>query len=344
GQPGTGKTLCTLYVKNEMLKRAKKENIPLKVEYLNCKLKKVSDTEYRIMAELIKKLGGSVPATGLPTDQVYNKFIELIEKEKQLIILILDEVDQAVNKISDNFLYNLTRMNSELSKSQIGVVGISNDLKFLESLDPRVRSSLSEEELIFPPYNAIQLQDILKNRAEEAFKPNVLEEGVIAKCAAYAAREHGDARRALDLLRVAGEIAEREGSEKIRLIHIDLANEKIDKDKVLSFVETAPKQFQLVLLAIIRLIEKNKSNDEKNEKIFTGDVYNIYSELCLKTKTEILTQRRVSDIIGQFDMSGIINAPVISKGRHGRTRDIKLAIPNEVVEKVKTLLLESLGC
>jgi cell division control protein 6 len=343
GQPGTGKTLCALYVRNEMLKRAKQENVSLKIEYLNCKMKKVSDTEYRIIAELIKKLGGSVPATGLPTDQVYNKFIELIENEKQLIILVLDEVDQAVNKLSDNFLYNLTRMNSELSKSQIGIVGISNDLKFLDSLDPRVRSSLGEEELIFPPYNAVQLQDILRSRAEGAFKLNVLNDGVIAKCAAYAAREHGDARRALDLLRVAGEIAEREGSEKVKLEHIDLANEKIDKDKILSYVETAPKQFQLVLFSIISLIEKNKKSEEKHEKIFTGDVYNVYNELCVKNKVEILTQRRVSDIIAEFDMSGIITANVVSKGRHGRTREIKIAIPEQSVEKVKILLLESLG-
>ena len=101
GGTGTGKTLSTLHVKNALLKRAKEMGTPLRIEYLNCKLKKVSDTEYRILAELINKLGGSVPSTGLPTDQVYNKFIELIEKEKQLIILILDEIDQAVNKISD---------------------------------------------------------------------------------------------------------------------------------------------------------------------------------------------------------------------------------------------------
>ena len=126
GQPGTGKTLSTCYVKNEMQKKADKEHIPLRIEYLNCKMRKVSDTEYRIFAELIKKLGGSVPSTGLPTDQIYNKFIELIENEQKLIILVLDEIDQAVKKISDNFLYNLTRLNSELSKAQINIVGISN--------------------------------------------------------------------------------------------------------------------------------------------------------------------------------------------------------------------------
>src|SRR3989344_7368059 len=153
GNTGTGKTLSIQYLKEELLKR--KDKSPLRIEYLNCKLRKVADTEYRILAELIKKFGQEVPATGLPTDQVYNKFIEVIEKEKQLIILVLDEIDQIVKKISDNFLYNLTRLNSELANSQISLIGISNDVTFLDNIDPRVRSSLSEEEIIFPPYNAL---------------------------------------------------------------------------------------------------------------------------------------------------------------------------------------------
>src|SRR3989338_4152783 len=284
GKTGTGKTLSVQYVKEEMLKRigaSENKNFSLVIEYLNCKLKKVSDTEYRILAELIKKLGGEVPATGLPTDYVYQKFIEIIERRKQLVILILDEVDQAIKKISDNFLYNFTRLNSELSKAQICVVGISNDLTFLENLDPRVRSSLSEEEIVFPPYNALQLQDILKERAKKAFKEGVVEDGVIAKCAALAAREHGDARRCLDLLRIAGELAAREGSKSVEMKHIDKANEKIERDKIIDTIQTGPKQFQLVLLAMINL-----SESKKLEKIFTGEIYEVYQEMCKKTKTE----------------------------------------------------------
>ena len=337
GLTGTGKTLSVQYVANELLKRAKDSKV-LRIEYINCKLKKVADTEYRIFAELIKKLGGEVPATGLPTDQVYRKFLELIEKNpEKLLILILDEIDQAVKKISDDFLYNLMRLNSELNKTQIILIGISNDTKFLEMIDPRVKSSLSEEELVFPPYNALQLQDILRKRADESFKDNVVSDGVIAKCAAFAAREHGDARRALDLLRVAGEIAERVSSPKIEMKHIDEANDKIEKDKILEIIEKAPKQFQLVFFSIIDLNEKTK------EGIFTGDIFDNYQKLCKKINIEDLTQRRVSDIIAEFDMLGLINARVISKGRQGRTREIKLAIPENILKQSKEILFESLG-
>lgn len=338
GKTGTGKTLSIQYVKDSLLKRIKKDvDFKLKIEYLNCKLKKVSDTEYRILAELIKKMGGDVPDTGLPTQAVYSKFIDIIDSEKQLVVLILDEIDQTVKKISNDFLYNLTRLNTELSKSQICIVGISNDLTFLEQVDPRVRSSLSEEEIVFPPYNAIQLQDILKKRSDEAFKEKVVDAGVIEKCAAYAAREHGDARRALDLLRVAGELAERDNSNKIKLKYIDEANSKIERDKILDVIGSEPKQFQLVLYSIIKLAEQ-----KKDESFFTGDVYNYYQDLCLRNKCEILTQRRVSDIIQEFDMFGIINVRIISKGRGGRMREIKSAIDKNITEKAKEIITNSL--
>ena len=339
GKTGTGKTLSVQFVQEELNKRVKKDaDFKLKIEYLNCKLKKVSDTEYRILAELIKKMGGTIPPTGLPTQLVYNKFIDTIDSEKQVIVLILDEIDQTVRKISSDFLYNLIRLNSELSKSKLCIVGISNNLTFLDEIDPRVRSSLSEEEVVFHPYNAIQLQDILNKRSKLAFKEGVVQDGVIPKCAAFAAREHGDARRALDLLRIAGELAERDNSKKILIKHIDEANNKIERDKVLDIIYSEPKQFQIVLKAIIYL-----SENSKNEPIFTGDVYNIYQDLCLRNKLEVLTQRRVGDIIQEFDMLGIINVKVISKGRGGRMREIKLVIPKEIVKKANEIIENSLN-
>jgi cell division control protein 6 len=339
GKTGTGKTLSVMYVKNELLKRMKKEaEFNLRIEYLNCKLKKVSDTEYRILAELIKKFGGEVPTTGLPTQSVYDKFIETIDSKKQLIVLILDEIDQTTKKISDDFLYNLTRINPELSQSKLCLVGISNNLTFLDEIDPRVKSSLSEEEVVFPPYNALQLQDILTKRAKDVFHEGVMQEGVIAKCAALAAREHGDARRALDLLRIAGELAERDNSEKIYLKYIDEANDKIERDKILDVIKSEPKQFQVVLSSIIQLSEK-----EPPAHLFTGEVYNFYRDLCIKNKLEILTQRRVSDIIQEFDMLGIITVNVISKGRGGRMREIKLAITRDITEKAKEIINNSLS-
>jgi len=337
GKTGSGKTLSVKYVKDQLLETSKKKEIPLVIAYINCKLKRVADTEYRLVAQLAREVGCQVPPTGLPTDEVYRIFINMIDKEKKILILILDEIDHLVKKADDEILYNLTRLNTELKNVNISIVGISNDLVFRDNLDPRVKSSLSEEEIHFPPYNALQLQEILKQRAQMAFREGVISEGVIEKCAAYAAKEHGDARRALELLRVSGELAERKNESKILMKHIDDAEEKIDRDRIIEAIHMQPKQFQVTMLAILTLALKS------NKPIFTGDLYDIYTEFCIKSGLKPLTQRRVSDIIAELDMLGIINSKVISKGRYGRTREIGLAIPTSTTLTLNQSLKDGLN-
>ena len=338
GKTGTGKTLTIKHVTQHMKKMASERDIAITIIYLNCKMKRIADTEYRIIAQIIKELGEEVPYTGLPTDEVYNKFFRIMKKSKtKTLIIVLDEIDQLIKKAGDEIIYNLIRINSQIQDVQISIVGISNNLLFTDNIDPRVRSSLSEEELVFPPYNAVQLQDILKKRAEEAFKEGILGNGVIEKCAAYSAREHGDARRALELLRVSGELAERAGLTKVRIDHIDRAEEKIEKERVLEIIKTQPKQSQVVILGLIYLMEK------ETKKVFTGDVYELYKQLCLKTDLRPLTQRRISDIVGELDMLGIINAKLVSNGRYGRTREIKTDINNTTKQKIKTILTTELN-
>jgi len=334
GKTGTGKTASIKYTIDQMNKVIEQKNIPIKTIYINCKLKKVANTEYRLIAQLVREFEKPIPSTGLPTEEVYKIFFNLVNKKKQLVILVLDEIDQLIKKTGDEILYNLTRINSELKESQLEIVGISNDVLFRDHLDPRVKSSLSEEEIIFPPYNALQIKEILFQRAKSAFRKGTLVQGLIEKCAAYAAREHGDARRAIELLRVAGEIAEREGAEKVEINHLDKAEEKIDNDRIIDIIKTQPKQQQAILYSILML--------QNNEQIFTGEVYLLYKEICIKIGLRPLTQRRVSDIIAEFDMLGIINTKVISKGRYGRTREINIIVPTTTQPQIKQTLAEGL--
>ncbi|MFQ6009929.1 MAG: ORC1-type DNA replication protein [Candidatus Aenigmatarchaeota archaeon] len=329
GRTGTGKSLVSTMVTGELGRAANGHRI--RVIYANCKMRHSADTEYRLLAYLSKELGREVPFTGLPTDQIYSCFFSLLDKEKQTLILIIDEIDTLVKKTGDEVLYNLTRINEELNNSRVCIIGITNDLGFINSLDPRVRSSLSEEELIFPPYNAMQLRDILKARAEIAFREETVGDGVIEKCAALAAQEHGDARRALDLLRVSAEIAERQGDEAISIKHVDHAEEKIDMDRTLETIKAQPKQSKAVLYSIIQLSEKQRN-------INTGDVLELYQENCRRAGIKCLTQRRISDLIAELDLFGIITTKVISRGRYGRTRTINLALSGPITKKVKNVL------
>ncbi len=328
GKTGTGKTLVSKYVCQELGKKAIERGVNVKTIYLNCKINKIN-TPYRLLANFLLQLGKQVPATGLPTEEVYKKFLLALADANSICIIILDEIDS----LSDpTILYDLTRINTELKNTRVSILGITNDLAFTSSLDPRIKSSLSEEELVFPPYNAVQLKEILSKRAAIALRPEILGEGVIEKCAALAAQEHGDARRALDLLRVAVEIAERQGDEKVQANHVDIAQKKLDIDRVVEIIKTQPRQSQLVLSSIIYL------KDQNTEIISTGEIYEVYTKLSRKFKLEPLTQRRVSDLISELEMLGLIGATLVSRGRYGRTRTINLDISGVVLEKSKEIL------
>ena len=195
-------------------------------------------------------------------------------------------------------------------------------------LEPRVKSSLGEEEIIFAPYDALQLKDILLERANIAFNTGAFEPTVIAKCAAYAAQQHGDARRAIALLRVAGELAER-ANKLLSEDFVDLADKQLERDQVMELVKNLTLQSKLVFYSIIETLKNHTT------PVYTGEIFEFYNNLCGKNKVDVLTQRRLSDLIGELDSVGLINAKVISKGRYGRTREINLAISAEHIHRIE---------
>ena len=329
GKTGTGKTACMKYIGKE-IERADSTLNKVQFIYMNCE---VIDTQYGILQNIgnkfIENFDERIPFTGWSTERVYNILREKIDEEKRVVVIALDEIDQLVSKSGDDVLYHLCRINDDLKNAKVSVIGISNDLRFMEFLDPRVRSSLSEEKMVFPPYNAEQLKDILEQRAKIVFEEGVLESSVIPLCAALAAQEHGDARRALDLLRVAAEIADRNHVPVVTESDVVKAKNKIELDCVTETIRTLPVQSKLVLMGILL------NNERGDSKLTTGDLYETYKELCQCISMTILTQRRITDLISELDMLGIIHARVKSFGRGGRTKEIEPSVP--VVEARKIL-------
>ncbi len=319
GKTGTGKTCVTKFVGNQLIKTGKSLNKPVEFIYINCQ---VVDTQYRVLTHItnqfIKKWDERVPFTGWPTDEVYSKLMECIDRFGGAVTIVLDEIDKLVMKSGDDLLYNLSRINSDLKVAKASIIGISNDLRFTELLDPRVKSSLGEEEMIFPSYNADEIKDILEKRAALAFKEDVIAPGVLSLISALAAQEHGDARRALDLLRVAAESAERDGGTRVEESHVYEALERIESDRISEVLRTLPTQSKLVLISAI------KGEELKGGSLTTGEAYEVYKQMCNISGYPVLTERRVTELISELDMLGIIEARVVSFGKYGRTKEIKV--------------------
>ena len=322
GNTGTGKTAVTKYVLSHLEAKAKEYGAPVKFSYVNCRM---TGSEYRVFANLSQSIGLSIPFTGLSVGEVFDRFRTGLDASRTIFIVVLDEIDALIKNRGDSLLYELTRINETLNKSKVSIIGISNDLRLKEFLDPRVFSSLSEEEIVFRPYDASELHNILLERSKISFHEGSLSEAALNICSALAAAEHGDARRALDLLRVAGEVAERQGAKTITEEHVREAEKHIEHNRVVEALKNLTLHSKLVLLSVYRL---NKSSAT------TGEIYDVYNEICGELGTGLLTQRRLGTLVNELDAMGILNAKVVSMGRYGRTKKIRLEISRTLIKDV----------
>mgnify|MGYP001478276295 FL=1 len=325
GKPGTGKTLVVKKVLYKIQERVEKSNFPIKLVYSNSKNE---TTLYGLLVSIGRQLGlneKELPTTGLAISEVFKRLLNRISTEKLNAVFVIDEIDylaQLVVKTGKDILYQLTRANEQLDQGSLTMVGISNDLTFKEKLDPRVISSLGEEEIVFTNYNAEQIKKILEERITESFIENTVEGPALNLCAALAGGEHGDARRAIDLLRVAGELAERQQSDKVTVEHVREASLKIEENKEEASLKSYPLHEKIVLLAIM------KANGSS-----TGEIYSSYKNLCKAVGKDELTQRRVTQMLSEIELSGIISGRLIHQGIHGRTKKYKLTVSSEMIKK-----------
>jgi archaeal cell division control protein 6 len=322
GKTGTGKTAVVRLV---IEKLQEEKNSRIATIYVNAR---IAGTEYRTLFKLAEALPmddkDKIPSTGLSLGEVIDRIFNTIRKNKTHCILVLDEIDYLVNVYGDDTLYQFTRAGEQIQPGFLTMVGISNDLRFKEHLDPRVLSSLGEEEMVFPPYTTDELRAILAARAKIAFRPGVVTEDGLNLCAALAGSEHGDARRAVDLLRIAGETAERDGKRQIDQDCVKKASERVESDRVEDALRSLPIQNKIILLTSAKF--PNGTH--------TGDFYLTYETLTRRLGIEPLTQRRVSGIIAELDLLGLLEATVLSKGRRGRTKRIKLLVKTDTLSRV----------
>tara|TARA_B100001778_G_scaffold109207_1_gene89366 strand:- start:1929 stop:3170 length:1242 start_codon:yes stop_codon:yes gene_type:complete len=326
GVTGAGKTAVTKYVCSQLEEKGKMLDRGVFPVVVNCRQ---IDTQYRVLSHLGNTLLETyelpdIPFTGWPTDRVFKELVKRMENRGGVYVIVLDEIDHLIKKAGDDLLYNLTNLNAELTTARACVIGISNDLKFTDYLDPRVRSRLGQQDIIFNPYNAEQLQEILMARASIGIAGDVLADEVIPLCSALAAQEHGDARCALDLLRVSTEKAEKEHADLVEKRHVKAAQAQIECDQITPVIRTLPTQQKIVLASVLI----NQINGLKNMQ--TGEVHHIYKQVCQYSGQPMLSARRISGLISNLDMLGLISAKTVSKGRYGRSKQINPSLPANI--------------
>ncbi|RLJ01654.1 MAG: AAA family ATPase [Candidatus Aenigmatarchaeota archaeon] len=210
GPPGTGKTCIARYVLEELYNQ---ESIP--GSYVNCWF---SGSRFNILYKILGDLGVrlSIHRKGTPTDEL----LEIYRRKTagREVVVILDEVDQLE---SDKILYDLLRIGNTT------LILISNKETALYRFDDRVRSSLASADPIhFPKYSTREVFEILKDRVEWGLVPGTVKNSQLERIAGVSG---GDARVALNILRIAAEEAESSDSRKIEDSHIERALPKVSE-------------------------------------------------------------------------------------------------------------------
>ena len=329
GKTGTGKTLTVSYFLNFLAEMCRNEDIAIRYEHLDLA---TPCPCFRALNDLACLFNASKRyRKGISLEELMLRIEAKLADLSGYLILFVDEVDN-VRRDRDTFLTFLVRRLPQRIQAKLILIFVSNRLNWPDHLDPRAKSFLKLNELIFKPYDAMDLQHILRIRIEKALTPNAVEPGVIEKIAAMASQDHGDARQAVALLAKSAYLAEKNAS-KITLAVIDQASAALDQDRYLTLLRSAPSQLQAAMAAVIEATEKRRG-----PSIGTGEAYDAYKGFCHRTGLRTMTGRAFGDLVAELDIYSLLHSRVVSRGRYGRTREIILDLPRHLLEKIYQMI------
>ncbi|MFC4540486.1 orc1/cdc6 family replication initiation protein [Halosolutus amylolyticus] len=314
GKTGVGKTAVTKYLLHHLEEDAKQyDDLTVTTVYLNCE---DLTSSYRVAVELVNTLrdpSEQISRTGYPLNAVYEKLWAELDQIGGTVLIVLDEVDYIGD--DDSILYQLprARSNEKIEHARIGIIGISNDFKYREKLDPRVEDTLCERELHFPPYDANELQNILEKRAALAFKDEILEGDVVPLCAAFAAQDKGSARQGLDLLLEAGDLARRRNDPVVTEDHVREAKQLLEKQRIEESMKELTSHGHLTLLAVVTstIADSSQAPFQKQQ------LYEQYHDLAVATNRDPLGGRAFHNHLAELSMLGILDRTKRNEGRGG---------------------------
>lgn len=322
GKTGVGKTATTRYLLNQLQEDAAVyDDVDVEVIEVNCE---GLHTSYSVSVRIVNTLlepEDSIPESGLSTSRVYQRMWRELDTLGSQVLLVLDEIDH-VDSEEDGFLYQLSRAreNNNLEDTRIGLIGISNDLSFSDRLSPKVRSSLCERQINFPTYDVDELRDVLQQRAELAFKDDALDAGVIELCAAYGRRQGGDARKALDLLREAGDLAREDDRNYVTEDDVEASQSEVERQEIAEGIEDLHEHDRYLLYAMCTL------DAAAETPVRTKEIYPRYKQICQMAATEELTSRSAHDHLSDLSMLGFLSYTEKNLGPSGGSyREYSLA-------------------
>lgn len=282
---------------------------------------------------------GELGVDGIKSSQGINVALEKIEQaiektveKKKLFVLVLDEFDILfLDKRTkpSNFIYKLTMLEENLKKKNFltCIVTISNNILADYDIDDKVRSRIGASEIFFEPYGKDDIIKIISRRASDSLVEGSIDDATLGYCAELSSLGHGDARRAIDLLRVSAELVAEEGEKKILQKHVDAALDKLQKDRVATSLAAASYHQKAICFGIARLtylLDKDWHT--------TSTTFSQYQKF-VPPSVRPLSYRRVSELLIDLENTGLVKYHTASHGRYGRDTQFRITeLPETVGE------------
>ena len=323
GPAGTGKSLIIGAVTQQIIELCQSKGERFGVVDINCQpINTLDQGVYELVQTVAQDVGTDVgvPETGVSTKRKYRRLYELINEHYDSVIFILDEIDLLVGRRENDepayskLLYQLSRAsNTNEIEGRVSVAALTNDPKFMEDIDGRAESSFNPRDVYFPDYDANQLREILQNR-RDAFRQDALKDDVIPLVSAFAAQSHGDARKAIDLFRGAGDLADERGDELVTEAHVRESQEEIDKDRSLKLVEGLTTQKKISLYATAAVAHHS---NRTGSSVPSPVGFKVYQWVTNELDADQMTRETYVKYVKELSTYGLISTSRKSRGRGG---------------------------
>src|SRR5712691_5263010 len=197
GDIGTGKTVLAQRFGTDIIRTAKTLKLNLQYIHINCR--EFRGSLFMILKRVLQNFTPQFPQRGFSSEELLHILLDQLESKNLHIILTLDEADVLIKAEGSTSLYNLTRIQEERPGRpvRLSLIIILREIKNLEDLDRSTQSTLQRNVIRLDHYTTPQLENILRERAELAFKEATVPEEVL-NFVADMATPGGDARYAIE--------------------------------------------------------------------------------------------------------------------------------------------------
>jgi cell division control protein 6 len=336
GKIGTGKTVLSQHFGLNIVKEAKQRNINLKYVHINCR--ECKGSLFIILQRTIMNFIPTFPRRGYSAEELLQALMQILDEKNAYLILTLDEMEALVRTEGSDPFYNLSRIQEDRlnAPKRLSLICILRQFEYLDKLDSSTRSTLQRNIIQLKEYSETQLEDILNDRVNLAFKEATVPNQTMNLIAELGYSEGGNARYTIELLWRAGKYAD---ASEIREVSPECVRRAVVSVYPIVRRDMIPAfglHEKLFLLGVARHFKQTNS-----AYMSMGEAEEAYTLVCEEYGKKQRGHTQLWKYAKRLSASGIIDTMVSGVGQRGKTTLISLSrVPASDLEQelVKILM------